>query len=149
MADSAEVRLRSYVVFSQQPDAQMAIAEWDAHARRFFGASVRAGAAPGSVVVTSKPRAPGERSVTWRLREAEDLVLSRTAESRHGGGLGALAERCAVVWVVERVAEPDPGALLLSAILASVLLGPILDARGPELLGVKSARQRIERMTSD
>jgi hypothetical protein len=146
MADSAEVRLRSYLVFSQQPDAQMAIAEWDSHARRFFGASVREGAAPGSLVVTSGQRAPTERLVRGRLREPADLMLSRAAESRHGGGLGALAERCAVVWIIERVAEPDPGALLLSAILAGVLLGPILDARGPELLGVKSARQRIEGM---
>jgi hypothetical protein len=32
----------------------------------------------------------------------------------------------------------------LAAIVASVVLGPILDARVPELLGVKSARRRFE-----
>ena len=40
--------------------------------------------------------------------------------------------------------DPDPLALRLAAILASVLLGPILDVRVPELFGVKTARAKLE-----
>lgn len=80
-----------------------------------------------------------------RSREADDLALADEAEARKGGGLGRLAHRCPTVWLVERRTEEDPAALRLAAILASVLLGPILDARVPELVGVKTARERLVR----
>ena len=60
-------------------------------------------------------------------------------------GLALLARRCQAVWIVERAdGEPDRLALLLSAILASVLLGPILDPARGELFGVKTARAKLE-----
>jgi hypothetical protein len=71
------------------------------------------------------------------------MALAEAAEAAQGGGLGLLARRCPVVWIVERAAERDSAALLLAAILAGILLGPILDARVPELLGVKTARARL------
>jgi hypothetical protein len=50
-----------------------------------------------------------------------------------------------MIWLIARESDTDGLALRLATILASVLLGPILDARVPELLGVKSARARLER----
>ena len=55
-----------------------------------------------------------------------------------------MARRCQTVWLVARTDDADPLALRLAAILASVVLGPILDARGPELFGVKTARAKLE-----
>ena len=48
-----------------------------------------------------------------------------------------------------RIADPDALALRLAAILASVLLGPILDARVPELFGVKTARAKLDALRTE
>lgn len=40
--------------------------------------------------------------------------------------------------------DDDTLALTLAAILASILLGPILDPRRSELFGVKTARRKLE-----
>ena len=80
-----------------------------------------------------------------RPRSDEDLALADQAEARAGGGgLAGLARRCAAVWMIAREGDEDALALRLAAILASVYLGPILDARGPEIFGVKTAREKLE-----
>ena len=110
----------------------MDVAAWDAQARRFFGASltVDASGARGSAV-TPAGQAPAERTVRARSATEEDRALATAAEARmSGGGLGLLAQRCPVVWEIVREAEPDPDALRIAAVLASVLLGPIIDAQG-------------------
>jgi hypothetical protein len=48
------------------------------------------------------------------------------------------------VWLVETASEPDRAALLLAAILASVVLGPILSPDGRDLFGVRTARAKLE-----
>lgn len=147
-----------YVVFSSSRGAELDAAAWDAHAQRFFstrvalaGGADAAGDAEPSVLVTpegpaSAPRElGGARRIAWRARREDDLALADTAEQRAGGGgLALLARRCPTVWLVERTADADALALRLAMILASVHLGPILDARGPELFGVKTARAKLE-----
>lgn len=133
-----------FLVFSQSKDATRDVAGWDAHAARFFATRLQAGDGH-AIVVAHADEAPASRLVTARPRAAEDLELADRAEARTGGGLGLLAHRCPTVWLVERLAADDPLALRLAAILAGVHLGPILDARVPELLGVKTARARLER----
>ncbi|HZU83705.1 MAG TPA: hypothetical protein VE987_12345, partial [Polyangiaceae bacterium] len=59
--------------------------------------------------------------------------------------LARLARRCQTLWLIAREASPDPLALRLAAILASVLLGPIVDAAYEEIFGVKTARSKLER----
>jgi hypothetical protein len=77
----------------------------------------------------------------------QDYSLASDAEARMSrGGLGLLARRCPVVWEIARETLPDPDALRIAAVLASVLLGPILDPdheRGPDIFGVKTAREKL------
>jgi hypothetical protein len=136
----------SFLVFSQSKDATRDLPAWDAHAARFFATRLQAGESD-VILVAHGGDAPAPIRVTGRARDAEDLALADRAEARAGGGLGLLARRCHTVWLVERRADDDPVALRLAAILASVLLGPILDARVPELLGVKTARERLQAST--
>jgi hypothetical protein len=142
----------SYVVFSQAEGVQVDIAAWDAHAQRFFRTRLSLAVAPPAaareadesvLLVAPAGAQAGARHVHARQRQAADLALAETADVA-GSGLALLARRCPTVWLVAREGEDDPLALRLAAILASVLLGPILDPRIPELLGVKSARARFE-----
>lgn len=144
-----------FVVFSSSPAADVDLATWDAHAQRFFRTRLAlVGSlddAEPAVLVTplggtanAAAEAAGERRFAWRARRAEDLDLADAAEARAGGGgLAGLARRCPAAWLVERAGEDDRLALRLAMILASVHLGPILDARGPELFGVKTARAKL------
>jgi hypothetical protein len=138
----------SFVVFSQSKDARVDIRAWDAHARRFFhtrlGLAEDARGDAVAFVVAPEGEAPGVRTACARPRKAEDLAMAHAADPA-GAGLALLAQRCPIVWLVERKSDDDRLALRLSAVLASILLGPILDVRVPELLGVKSARARLER----
>jgi hypothetical protein len=144
---------RSFVVFAQSESAVVDVAAWDAHAQRFFRTRLSLaqesspdGAQGAGLLVAPSGEPAGIRHVQARPRDGEDLVLAERADVAHTG-LALLARRCPTVWLVGRETESDddPLALRLAAILASVLLGPILDARIPELLGVKSARARFER----
>jgi hypothetical protein len=140
-----------FVVFSQAQVAGVDIDGWDAHAARFFRTRLSLADATdriGSAVRVAPEGAPaGVRRIRERPREAGDLAAAEAAD-RGNSGLALLARRCGTVWLVEREAEDAPlsgsTALRLAAIVASVVLGPILDARVPELLGVKSARSRFE-----
>jgi hypothetical protein len=143
----------AYVVFSLSPEARVDVAAWDGHARRFFATQLALAGDPDAAeirVAITPPGAAadaraGERRIAWRARREEDLTAADEAERRAGGGgLAGLARRCPTVWLVERAAEDDPLALRLAAILASVHLGPVLDGRGPELFGVKTARSKLD-----
>lgn len=131
-----------FIVFSQSKEPTRDLPAWDAHAARFFATRLRASEGE-EILVAHRDDAPEPRLVSGRARDAEELAIADRAEARAGGGLGLLAHRCPTVWLVERRADDDPVALRLAAILAGVLLGPILDARVPELLGVKTARVRL------
>jgi len=143
----------AYVVFSLSADAHVDVRAWDAHAQRFFATRLELVGDADAVEIRLAVTPPGggaegERCIAWRARREEDLAAADAAERRAGGGgLAGLARRCPTVWLVERAGEDDPLALRLAAIMASVHLGPVLDARGPELFGVKTARAKLERQT--
>lgn len=139
----------AYVVFSSSTDTRLDVAHWNAQAERFFATRLdllgQAGHGEARIFITPpRDEAGGERLLSARPRQAGDLALAEEAEVRQGGGgLVLLARRCQTVWLVGRDAEEDRLALRLAMILASVVLGPILDARGPELFGVKTARAKL------
>ncbi len=153
-------REAAFVVFAQRADARIDIAGWSAHAERFF--STRLGLAEDRTVRSGARRTParrgalrhrpggggaGIRSASARPRVDDDLALAVDADGRigpGGTGLALVARRCQTVWLVVRETDADPLALRLAAILASVLLGPILDVRVPELFGVKTARAKLD-----
>jgi hypothetical protein len=151
-------RETAYVVFAQRDDARVDVNAWNAQAERFF--STRLGLTEekrydphetpprtdqARFVVAPATEAPGIRLASGRPRDEDDLALAIDADDRAGNtGLALVARRCHTVWLVSREAEADPLALRLAAILASVVLGPVLDVRGPELFGVKTARAKLE-----
>jgi hypothetical protein len=150
-------RETGFVVFAQRTDARVELEAWSAHAERFF--ATRVGLAEDkkyapdipvplvdsvSFVIAPLGESPGVRLAFARPRDEEDLALAEAADARAGfTGLALLARRCPTVWLVARETEGDGLALRLAAILASVLLGPILDTRSGELYGVKTAREKI------
>ena len=76
----------------------------------------------------------------------EDKAAAGTADLRAGyTGLATLAQRCSYVWLVVLEKDDDPVALRIAAILASVVLGPILAPAGDELFGVRTARLKLEK----
>jgi hypothetical protein len=156
----SRAREAAFLVFAQRTDARIDIGGWNAQAERFF--STRLGltedrhypagqpaplADQARFVIAPQGESPGIRSAHARPREPEDLTLAASADERAGiggTGLALVARRCQTVWLVSRELDRDPLALRLAAILASVLLGPILDVRVPELFGVKTARAKLE-----
>jgi hypothetical protein len=136
----------SYVVFSQSPEARLDIHAWNAHAARFF--ATRLGLTEGDRLVVAPPGgmslSASTRTLVGRPREAADLMAAQAADPSCSG-LSLLARRCPVVWLVVRESDDDALALWLASILSSALLGPVLDTRGPELFGAKTAREKAER----
>jgi hypothetical protein len=142
-----------YAVFAQRSDARVEIDAWCAHAQRFFAARIglasgapagtRARVAAARFVVAPDRGEAGIRAAFARPASEEDWAAAEAAEARAGAsGLARLARRCATVWIVATEGADDALALRVAAVLASVLLGPILSANG-EIFGVKTARARL------
>jgi hypothetical protein len=148
-------------VFAQRSDAQLEIGQWERHAEQFFRAKVgltvekRYGADPKErdaalVVVAPEAEPPGVRFVYARPREPEDLQAAEAADIRAGSpGMGLLARRCGYVWLVAAEGDGDRLALLLAAIVASVVLGPILSRDQAKLFGVRTARAKLAQREPD
>jgi hypothetical protein len=148
-------RVEAYTVFAQQRDARIDAAAWDRHARQFFEAEVKltrpkayGPSAPTTdgahVVVTLRGREGGMRSVFLRPRTEADLAFAEEAErAAGGGGMSLLAKRCQTVALVAVLAADDEVALSLAAIVASVVLGPILSPDRPEIFGIRTARVKL------
>jgi hypothetical protein len=144
----ASNRGATLLVFAQRAQAHLEIDAWNQHGERFFG--TRIGLAEpldrgGRIVIAPEGCDPGVRSVEGRSRNEDDLVRADRAEARAGGGgLALLARRCPTVWLIEGQSPTDALALRLAAVMASVLLGPILDLAAGELFGVKTARMKLD-----
>jgi hypothetical protein len=146
-------------VFSQQPDLVAALPQLLAHARRFFAAELEVLAASpperldrGHALVTLRlesARYPGSGTfqVEARAPTAADQSAAEAAEERgKAGGMAGLAARCAALWVLTPAGEVSGSAeLQLSALLASVALGPVLPADESTLYGVRGAMERAEK----
>lgn len=145
----------SLLVFAQRKNARVELASWRQHAERFFGTTI--GLAVAKRYETDFPRtdvarivlAPsrfegGTRDALSRPADDGDWSRAEDAERKSAmGGMGALARRCKQVWIIEQRGSDDKTALSIAAILASVLLGPIVI--GDEIFGVRGARERLER----
>jgi hypothetical protein len=153
---------RAFRVFAQRDDARLEIHFWQQHARRFFDTELgltvdkeydRIHAMPridAARVVVSSPKNAVEATLLCAARPAseDDLRLAESIETRHGyTGLSMLAKRCKTLWLIAPAfssGEDERAALLLSAIVASVVLGPIIPPSHDELYGVKTARIKLE-----
>jgi hypothetical protein len=146
-------------VFSQQPDLVAALPQLLAHARRFFAAEVDILASsppirpePALAQVTLRfdsARYPGAGTFTLEARRptAADVADAEEAEARgRAGGMAQLAARCTALWTITPSGEISGSAeLQLSALLASVALGPVMPADLSTLYGVRGAMERAEK----
>jgi hypothetical protein len=146
-------------VFSQQLDLVATLPRLLQHARRFFaaelnvlGSSPPGGAEPsgGFVrVALESARYPGRGTfrVISRAATSDDRFAAETAEARgRAGGMSDLAARCPTVWTIIPEGEVTGTAeLQLSALLASIALGPVLPEDESTLYGVRGAMERAER----
>jgi hypothetical protein len=149
-------------VFSQQPDLVAALPKLLAHARRFFSAEVEVLSASASerpdlaqAVVSLRlesARYPGSGSFRIESRPATDadrLAAERAELRGKAGGMSLLAARCSALWLITAEADVSGVAeLQLSALLASVALGPVLPNDESTLYGVRGAMERAERGAS-
>jgi hypothetical protein len=156
---SAPERTSSYLVFGQRPDACLDMRALKNHATRFFATKIgltvekRYGNDPPlidaarMVVATDDGLAAGTRLCFGRPSDLGDLSLAEEAERAQGtSGMALLAQRCPTLWFIETEGgEEDRVALVLSAILASILLGPIVPPRGDRIFGVRTARLELDK----
>lgn len=147
------------IAFSQERDLVAALPKLLAHARRFFAAELdvlsgsppdRASREQAEVTLRFEAgRYPGRGTFRILSREAtaDDRFAAEAAEARgKAGGMSLLAARCPVVWEVSALDTPTGTAeLQLSALLASVALGPVMPADGSTLYGVRGAMERAEK----
>ena len=146
-------------VFSQQPDLVAALPKLLQHARRFFAAEVNVLSASAAerpnldeaVVVLELESARYAGAGTFRIESraatADDRLAAEAAEARgKAGGMALLAARCPVLWLVTPEGTPSGSAeLQLSALLASVALGPVMPSDESTLYGVRGAMERAEK----
>ncbi|MDC3954330.1 hypothetical protein [Polyangium jinanense] len=152
----------AYTLLAPDPSARVDIAVWAHKARTFFGVALELlqpkaypnGEAPAAdaavVLVQRKGRSAATRVlvVTVPVEEAPEARVSAEAGAAAIGGAGmdVLVQRGRRVWQVssEVAAGDDPDApLALAAILASILLAPIVPPGGGTIFGVKGARERL------
>jgi hypothetical protein len=146
----------AYTVFAQQGDARIDAAAWGRHARQFFAATVELTRPKRYVGTRAAPLTDAAHlrvvlpsgvaelhTVFLRPRTGDDLEAAERALG--GGGLALLAKRCETVVLVPVDPAPD-GALFVTALLASVLLGPVLSPDHATLMGARTARLAHEKL---
>ena len=150
-------------VFSQQADLVAELPKLLAHARRFFAAEIDVLSAsppdrPDSLQARVTLQFEGHRypcrgafRIESRKATAEDRFAAEAAEARgRAGGMSLLAARCPAIWDIEPEAEvTDTAELQLSALLASVALGPVMPSDQSTLYGVRGAMERAEKAYQD
>jgi hypothetical protein len=140
-------------VFSQQPDLRACLPKLLQHARRFFAAELEVLAdQPELRLHFESARYPGSGTfrISARPSTPDDQFAAEAAEARgRAGGMSLLAARCPAVWVVTAESDVTGSAeLQLTALLASVALGPVLPADEETLYGVRGAMERAEKAAS-
>lgn len=155
-------RTISYLLFAQRSDACLDMHAIKQHAQRFFATKVGLTVdkkcrddppmtdAARIVVASDDGLVSGTRLCFGRAADMGDLALVEEAERSQGStGMALLAQRCPTVWLIETAGgEEDRAALTLAAILASVLLGPIVPPKGDRVFGVRTARLELEKKST-
>ncbi|WP_437567451.1 hypothetical protein [Sorangium sp. So ce542] len=158
---------QGWSLLSPEPEARIDEHRWAHQARVFFGAELTlvqkkaypSGATPMADAVevdvarvSSTSRAPSRVLVlTVPLDRAPLLRAAAAAGVRAIGGRGfdALIARARRAWQVREppVAGGDARApLVVTAILAAVLLAPVVPPGEETIFGVKGARERLQRL---
>jgi hypothetical protein len=136
MTENPEIE-RAYWVLAPEPDVRLGLqsaARWEAQAQNFFGVALQ---------IREDCIRVAEEDVAvrvWQPESCASLLSLARAASASMGGFDALVARTRSVLEID--ARAPRAGLLVAAIAASILLGPIVTPEGA-LLGVKSARERL------
>ncbi len=151
-------RSRSYAVFAQSPLVLLDVEGLKNKASQFFqtkigltvdkryGPDVPQRDAARLVIASDDPACSGTRLCYGRAVERSDLDAAERGDP-NVTGMFLLAQRCPTLWLVTYEMDDDRVALTIAAVLASILLGPILAPSGDELFGVRTARLKLEGRT--
>lgn len=159
---STPERSSCYLVFAQRSDACLDMRAIKQHAQRFFATRVGLTVekkyrddppmtdAARIVLSSDDGLLAGTRFCFGRAADMTDLAIVEEAERNQGStGMALLAQRCPTAWLIETEGgEEDRVALSLAAILASVMLGPIVPPKGDRVFGVRTARLELEKKSS-
>jgi hypothetical protein len=129
-------------LLSPDPSAQLDVARVASQARTFFGVELAIEARDGDWNAHIAGRVIP--IVTAPIEDAP-LVLAAADEAVRaigGAGMDALVARARRVWQVRAIDGVEP--LVVSAVLASALLAPIVPPEGGSIFGVRGARERLE-----
>jgi len=137
------------LVFAQSNDGAFPARIAEQQGATHFGLTVTAEA--GVNVTTLNVSSGGVRAtyhISARPIHEDDVARARAAELRgRVPGMADLAARCRTAWLVEPVNDPPEWLTWeCCALVAFVALGPILPDDDASLLGVRSARERAERL---
>ena len=141
----------AYLVFAQSIDESFPVRNIEQQGALRFGLEVVASVAANVTTLNvSSGGVLGEFRVSVRAVVDHDLARARIAASRgRAAGMADLAARCRSAWLVEPVNDPPEWLTWeCCALVAFVALGPILPEDDASLLGVRSARERAERLRS-
>ena len=132
--------------------SRMAEGGWKRNAERFFNTELclltpkhYVDAMPRADFGIVKIASTEVRLLTMPIDSAVLRAGEAAAVAIGGAGFDVLVKRTKRLWQVHaRVEEGDPRApLLLTAVLASVLLAPVLPPEGGQIFGVKGCRERL------
>jgi hypothetical protein len=143
-----------YIVFSQEPLALPDAERLASQAARFFASKLELLGKDGSHLrlrlANQQLLLDDEFVIRVRPCLREDWMEARDAEARgSAAGMAALAEKCTAVWEIAPGGEDEPSEasyLTLSAICASVALGPVLPPDRSTLFGVRGAIERRDKL---
>ncbi len=145
-------------LLSPEPSARVDLARWAHHARVFFRADLSlaidkrypSGTEPIADVIDLRVVPHGHEPSTVRVItvpiDRAPLVVEvarRGAAAIGGAGFDALIPRARRAWQVVVDDTRTIPELLVAAVLASVLLAPVVPSDGGRIFGVKGCRERL------
>lgn len=152
-----------WTLLAAPPDARVELLRWTQQALTLVRAELglvetisdREGWLPAAASLTFTLRREGEHTEPTRVRvhtaPIEEAPAAREAADAAvraigGAGMDFLVARAQRVWMIEaKVPAGDPRApLAMAALLAGVLLAPVVPPEGGAIFGLKGARSRLE-----
>lgn len=147
----------AFTILSPDALARVESARFTQQARTFLDAEVVvvgdvSGTLPDIATVELDVAAAGQAKTrvavrTFPISPGSELIeaAERGVRAIGGAGFDALVARAKRIWQVPVAVDGDPRApLVVAALLASVLLGPIVPPNEETIFGVKGARTRLQ-----
>jgi hypothetical protein len=144
----------AYSVLSPEAISRVEPARWSQQARTFLDAVVAVEGDPISdtfELTVAPPAGEATRVMvaSFPIAETPEIVAAaeRGVAAIGGAGMDALVARAQRVWQIANRVDGDPRApLVAAALLAMVLLGPIVPPDEATIYGVRGARVRLEKL---